>query len=211
MELEFRSRVCSLQNKLKCPKNLYNSFGKYKYRNAEGILEAVKPLLHEYQMILTVIDEIVLIGDRYYVKAIATLKDCKSEEEVTGVAYARESFEKKGQDESQITGTASSYARKYALNGLFLLDDTKDEDSEECAVERSAKAEKAGKEQEWEDMKNQVISDTKAKALLERCKKEGVAPQTINTLYKIKDFSELTEVKYANINAHWQEIKDYAK
>jgi hypothetical protein len=209
--LGFKDRLVELQNKLKAPKNLYNSFGKYKYRNAEGILEAVKPLLFDYGMVLTVKDEVVAIGERYYIKATATLKDTKSEECEVGVAFARESKEKKGQDDSQITGTASSYARKYALNGLFLLDDTKDEDSEECAVERNARAEKANKELEWEELKNHLIPEVKVKALQSRCEKEGVSQNTILRLYKVKSFSELTEVKFANINEHWEEIKDFNK
>ena len=116
---------------LKAPKNLYNSFGKYKYRNAEGICEAVKPFLKKYNVVLTLQDDVICIGERIYIKATAKLSDCESSEYFTAEALARESAEKKGMDDSQITGTASSYARKYALNGLFLLDDTKDADTDE--------------------------------------------------------------------------------
>lgn len=104
-----------------------NKFGGYKYRSCEDILEAVKPLLEEYKLVLVLGDEIELIGDRWYVKA--TAKIIGEDGDVTSSAYAREAESKKGQDESQITGTASSYARKYALNGLFLIDDTKDADA----------------------------------------------------------------------------------
>lgn len=114
-----------IQQNLKAPKGQTNSFGKYKYRSCEDILEAVKPLLGTATLVIS--DEIVMLGDRFYVKATATLKDGK--EEVSNTAYAREAQEKKGMDESQITGASSSYARKYALNGLFLIDDTKDADS----------------------------------------------------------------------------------
>jgi hypothetical protein len=113
---------------LKAPKNQFNQFGKYKYRNCEDILEAVKPLLGEGT--LTLSDHVVQIGDRYYVKATATLKDSYGKEESV-TAYARESEDKKGMDDAQITGAASSYARKYALNGLFCIDDTKDADSKD--------------------------------------------------------------------------------
>ena len=114
-----------IQGKLKAPKGQLNKFGNYKYRSCEDILEAVKPLLED--MILTLTDEIVLIGDRYYVKATVVLsRDPNSNIFVS--AYARESLVKKGMDESQITGAASSYARKYALNGMFCIDDTKDSD-----------------------------------------------------------------------------------
>jgi len=115
-----------IQTKLKVGKENTNTFGKYNYRNCSDILEAVKPLLPEgFSLLLS--DEIVLIGERYYVKATAILSNGKESSVVT--AFARESFDKKGMDDSQITGASSSYARKYALNGLFAIDDTKDADS----------------------------------------------------------------------------------
>ncbi len=114
-----------IQRELKAPKGQRNTFGNYNYRSCEDILEAVKPLLGEAT--LTLQDEIVLIGERYYVRATATLTHDKVE--ITSVAYAREALAKKGMDEAQITGAASSYARKYALNGLLCIDDTKDADA----------------------------------------------------------------------------------
>ncbi len=114
-----------IQQTLKAPKGQTNAFGKYKYRSCEDILEAVKPLLGKSTLVIS--DEIVMLGDRFYVKATATLSDGK--QVVHNTAYARESEEKKGMDASQITGATSSYARKYALNGLFLIDDTKDADT----------------------------------------------------------------------------------
>lgn len=120
-------KLVNIQQDLKVQKTHFNAFGKYKYRNCEDILEALKPLLNGLTIILT--DEIVNVGDRYYVKAAATLSDGK--EVISNVAYARESLDKKGMDDSQITGSTSSYARKYALNGLFALDDTKDVDSQD--------------------------------------------------------------------------------
>lgn len=117
-----------IQNELKAPKGQYNSFGKYSYRSCEDILEAVKPLLSSCDCILTLSDEITLVGERYYVKATAILLNGAGDKvEVT--AYAREEEDKKGMDGSQITGAASSYARKYALNGLFCIDDNKDSDT----------------------------------------------------------------------------------
>ena len=118
-----------IQSNLKAPKNQYNSFGKYHYRSCEDIQEGVKPLLKETKTVLTVSDEIIQIGDRYYVKATAKLLDCESESFIENVAYAREEESKKGMDASQVTGATSSYARKYALNGLFCIDDNKDADS----------------------------------------------------------------------------------
>jgi hypothetical protein len=133
--------LVKIQNELKAPKSQFNAFGKYKYRNCEDILEALKPLLLKYNATLVVFDEIVLIGERYYVKATASFV-CNNEG-YFNTAYARESLDKKGMDDSQITGTASSYARKYALNGLFLIDDTKDADSMDNAKEETAP------EKEW--------------------------------------------------------------
>lgn len=124
-------KLCSIQSELKAPKGQYNNFGKYKYRSCEDILESVKPLLKKYGCVLSLTDEVVLIGDRYYIKATAMLTDTETECAIGTVAFAREPGEKKGMDESQITGTASSYARKYALNGLFCIDDTKDADTDE--------------------------------------------------------------------------------
>lgn len=125
------SKLMEIQHRLKAPKGQYNSFGKYKYRSCEDILEAVKPIIYELGCDLTLSDEVVLIGDRYYIKSTARLKGEDTDEVTT--AYAREDQDKKGMDGSQITGTATSYARKYALNGLFCIDDTKDADTDEYA------------------------------------------------------------------------------
>ena len=120
-------KVGDIQHKLKAPKGQYNSFGKYNYRSCEDILEGVKPLLKEHNLALLIDDEIVQIGERYYVKATAKITDGR--EFVSATAYAREPDTKKGMDESQITGATSSYARKYALNALLCIDDTKDADT----------------------------------------------------------------------------------
>ena len=125
--MEFIEKIVAIQSELKAPKGQYNSFGKYNYRSCEDILEGVKPLLAKHGLVLTIQDGIELIGDRYYVKATATITDGK--ENVSTSAYARESLDKKGMDASQVTGATSSYARKYALNGLLAIDDTKDADT----------------------------------------------------------------------------------
>lgn len=133
-----------VQTELKAPKGQFNKFGNYKYRSCEDILEAVKPILAKYSATITLKDDIENIGNRFYVKSTATItKDGVVLAEVT--AFAREPEEKKGMDSSQITGTASSYARKYALNGLLLIDDTKDEDSNELHEEKTAKEEQKPK------------------------------------------------------------------
>ena len=133
-------KLINIQKELKAPKNQFNSFGKYKYRNLEDILEGVKPLLYKYEAIINISDEIVLIGERYYIKATATLIGVDKGDEITATAYAREDENKKGMDLSQLSGSTSSYARKYALNGLFAIDDTKDSDSTNTGGKEEAKA-----------------------------------------------------------------------
>lgn len=123
----FIERVIAVQSQLKAPKNQRNDFGGFNYRSCEDILEAVKPLLKAEGLCLTITDDIVMLGDRYYVKATATLTD--GERSLPNQAFAREPEERAKMDGSQVTGSASSYARKYALNGLFAIDDTKEADT----------------------------------------------------------------------------------
>lgn len=130
-----------IQRKLNVPKSLVNKFGGFNYRNAEQILEAVKPLLEEQGCVITLADDVILVGDRYYVKATATITN-KQGQSVSTSALAREAHDKKGMDDAQITGAASSYARKYALGGLLLIDDGQDPDSEDNSG-RGATAPKA--------------------------------------------------------------------
>ena len=130
-KLNIYKKLLEVQEQLKAPKRQWNKFGEYYFRSSEDILEAVKPLLKKYDLLLTLKDSVEMQGDRYYIKAIATVVNVDDEKEISVEAYARESIDKKKMDDSQITGTASSYARKYALNGLFLIDDTKDADTDE--------------------------------------------------------------------------------
>ena len=125
--------LMAVQSELKAPKGQKNTFGNYSYRSAEDILEAVKPLLKVNGLYLNISDDVVLIGDRYYVKATVTAVDIATGEAASSTAFAREAAEKKGMDASQVTGATSSYARKYALNALFGIDDTKDADTDEYA------------------------------------------------------------------------------
>lgn len=150
---KFYEKLVKVQQELKAPKSNYNKFGNFKYRSAEDILEAVKPLNAKYGLLLTLKDEPVLIGDRYYIKATARIENGDTYHEVT--AYAREAQTKKGMDDSQITGTASSYARKYALNGLYLIDDTKDADTDEYTEQTQMSAEEQRKQQE---LSNQLVT-----------------------------------------------------
>ena len=127
---DFLKRVGMAQSELKAPKNQYNSFGKYNYRSCEDILEAAKPINKKHGLVLLLTDKPVCIGQRYYIEATARLYDIESEQFIESTASAREADTKKGMDDSQVTGTASSYARKYALNGLYNIDDTKDADTD---------------------------------------------------------------------------------
>lgn len=129
--MNIHEKLAAIQSEMKAPKNLYNSFGKYSYRNAEGICEAFKPYGKKYGLSLVLSDEVVEIGGRVYVMATASLYDTESPDSIGVSAFAREAETKKGMDDAQVTGATSSYARKYALNGLFLLDDTKDPDTDE--------------------------------------------------------------------------------
>ena len=162
-------KLLSIQNKLKAPKSQYNAFGKYNYRNCEDILEAVKPLCKEEKTLLYLTDEIVLIGERYYVKATAWFIDVEGKElPILVTAYAREEETKKGMDGSQVTGASSSYARKYALNGLFDIDDTKDSDTTNTH----------GKEDKPKEDKPKSANKTitPREALITKLKEKGIDP-----------------------------------
>lgn len=199
------AKLNSIQLNLIAPKNQYNSFGKYNYRSCEDILEGLKPCLQETNTAVTVNDEIVQIGDRYYVKATATLFDCETGESVSNTAYAREEESKKGMDASQVTGSTSSYARKYALNGLFCIDDVKDADTRDNRQEEAKKQQKD--EAETKEIENMKISKIKADVLHKKCADEGVDEAKILSLYKVSAFSELTERQFRNINDNWEKIK----
>lgn len=153
--MKLHEKLLSIQTKLKAPKGQYNSFGKYSYRSAEDILEAVKPLNAEQGVLLTITDEIKEVGGRIYVVATATVSDGTDELKVS--AFAREPENKKGMDESQITGATSSYARKYALNGLYAIDDNKDADTNEHKQqqENAPKKQQAQKQQQQKQKQQQ--------------------------------------------------------
>ena len=173
--LSLVKKVVMVQSELKAPKGQYNSFGKYSYRSCEDIVEAVKPILAKHNIMLNLSDELVLIGDRYYIKAVAGLTD--GTDVIQSVAYAREPQELKGMTDSQISGTASSYARKYALNGLLAIDDTKDPDTDEFAktTEQEPKEEVKATPKQLEIL-NKVYTGEKLTKLLE-----------LNNISKIED------------------------
>lgn len=160
------NKLVAVQKTFKCQKSQYNSFGKYRYRSCEDILEGVKPLCIKEGLLLTLSDEIVPVGNRIYVKATVKVKDIDDNSEEYATAYARESETKKGMDESQITGTASSYARKYALNGLFCIDDTKDDDFLNVGTDPSQEGKKT-KKQEVPKKQSSPISENDKQAYLQ--------------------------------------------
>ena len=211
-------KLLNIQNELKAPKGQYNSFGKYKYRSCEDILEAVKPICKKYKTTLILSDEVVVLGNgttqyikddgtetettirgqRFYIKATATLYDTENNNEqvwnqVWNTAYAREDENKKGMDGSQITGTASSYARKYALNGLFNIDDTKDADTDEYAKQTQDKAQDEAEEK----IGAKEVSILQATAV--KYKKSSEDTANILIKYGYANFNEVKKKDYAKI------------
>ena len=181
-------KLIEVQTKLKAPKNQYNSFGKYSYRNCEDILEALKPILKEVGATIIISDEVVSVNERYYVKATVKFIDTETGEVVEASANAREEDNKKGMDSSQLTGSTSSYARKYALNGLFAIDDTKDSDFTNT--------------HDKEDKKKtlEVISEAQAKRMYMLAKgKDTNMVKQILANYGFNESRDITKDKYNSI------------
>lgn len=184
--------LIEIQNELKAPKNQRNTFGNYNYRSAEDILEAVKPLLKKYNCCLTITDEIKQLGDRYYVEATATLCSSDGDRFIAVSAYAREEENKKGMDASQITGSTSSYARKYALNGLFCIDDTKDADF--TNTHEKAEQPRAGSRPSRSDAKDKLMKELEdATSELGKCKDDKSIDEVVKAhklLWTNQDFKD---------------------
>lgn len=181
--------LMAVQAELKAPKGQHNSFGKYDYRSAEDIIEAVKPLLKENGLFLNMSDEVVLVGDRYYIKATVKVVDVVTGESVQTSALAREAAQKKGMDESQVTGTASSYARKYALNGLFAIDDNRDADTNEYARQTSQNAAGARSQRNAYPSKGSANDDLRSKAmhaLSKEMQRVGASGEEVSALCGVK-------------------------
>lgn len=197
-------KLLNIQAELKAPKGQENKFGHYKYRSCEDILEAVKPLLVKNKATLQLTDKIESLGNRYYIKATAILIDTEDTKNgeiacIENTAYARESEEKKGMDDSQITGTASSYARKYALNGLFCIDDTKDADTNEFK-EQQDKATKQDKEQILEENIDELVTEQQAKTVYAIMRQKGLdVEKQLSINYNITNTKDLTKRQYASI------------
>lgn len=205
MAQKIYEKLMMVQQTLKAPKNQFNKFGNYHYRSCEDILEGLKEPLNKVKAAVTISDEIVCIADRVYVKATATFIDAETGDKIENSAYAQEPADRKGMDSSQITGASSSYSRKYALNGLFLIDDNKDADTNESKIEKEErkKQEKAPTEQDMKKTEKAYIDSKKQKILADRCEKDGVHPADIMEKCHIQDFSQITEKQFAWICANW--------
>ena len=206
--MELREKLMHIQNELKCPKDQFNSFGKYHYRSTESILEAVKPLALKYKSIVTVTDELQQIGDRYYILAIATIYDVESDKSMQATAYAREPETKKGQDLSQITGSTSSYARKYALNGLFAIDDTKDSDATNTHGKQATEPVQ-GKRLDQSN-NNDLITEKQRKLLFARSKEKQMSEETVKLLLGNYGYESSKDIKRVDFNKILEDL-DKAK
>lgn len=205
-KMSLTEKLSQIQVHMKAPKNLYNNFGKYSYRNAEGILEAFKPFADKFKVALTVRDEMIQLGDRYYIKAIAVLRDCETDEVIENSAFAREEESKKGMDASQITGAASSYARKYALNGLFCLDDTKDADYLN-GVGEEKKDDRKKDEELKKKSGSSIIDSNKVKVLIGLCGELGYKESDVAGFYKKKSFKDFTVDEFIDATKRFEQDK----
>ena len=193
-------KLNKIQVEFKCGKNQTNKFGGYQFRSCSDILEAVKPLLEKHKVVLTVTDEILLIGERFYVKATATVHDTEGEGSVSASAYAREGESQKGMSEAQLTGSTSSYARKYALNGLFSIDDVRDDDSTNTHGATSNSSKTPSK-----------VSEKQIKRLIAIAIKKGYnAEQLSGMVYKKyqKATNDLTKEEYDVIVSGLEKLAD---
>lgn len=228
--MAIHEKLLKIQSSISVPKSQYNKFGNFEYRSCEDILSALKPLLTQNKCTVTVNDDLVLIGERYYIKSTATLIDCESGESISNESYAREEESKKGMDSSQITGTASSYARKYALNGLLLLDDVKDADSNESQQQgRNAKNDKnqqqnqntgVNKGQQQSQNKTgsnkgsqngnqkKLIDNRALETLRKRFKDNKVDEGKVCSIFKVSALSQLSVSQYENITQHFDQVKE---
>ena len=191
--MKIYEKLGTIQTKLKAPKNQFNKFGGYTYRNVEDIQESVKPLLEETKTVLTIYDDIEQIGDRYYVKATATIAALEDDSSISVTAFAREPLDRKGMDDAQVTGATSSYARKYALGGLFLLDDTKDADADNAGniKQNNPSAKKAPSPKNEE--KNRMVD-----SLMWQLKRTGVGLKGMLQAHGVERVEDMTEQQLAS-------------
>lgn len=204
--LEFHKKLVMIQQTLKAPKGQYNDFGKYKYRSCEDILEAIKPLLADHALRINLNDEVILLGERFYIKATVTVTD--GVESISTTAFARETDIKSGMDASQITGAASSYARKYALNGLFAIDDEKDADTRDNRENKPASTQTSEKKT-WTP---KPASDAQKKMIFALFADLGMeaeeAKEQYKNYFKLDSFSNLNMTQATKIIDHLKKKLD---
>lgn len=200
-EKNIYEKLATVQQTLKAPKNQFNSFGKYHYRSCEDILEGLKEPLKSVGAVVVISDEIISVGDRIYVKATAKFMD--GTETVENTAFAREENEKKGMDASQITGATSSYARKYALNGLFLIDDCKDSDATNKGDTDKVQVARTYQQEKKEAVEKTKISDAEYDRLYKQCENSGINPSVVCEKCNVKDMHDLTKKQYVWVCSNW--------
>lgn len=206
--MSLKEKLSKIQREIKAPKGLFNKFGGYYYRNAETILSEFKKYEEDLKVSLILQDEILEVAGRIYVRATAILMDCESEEKIFTTAYARESEQKKGMDEAQITGSTSSYARKYALNGLFLLDDVKDPDSDEYEKQQG-KCEQQTESCETQNKRNTKrpkVNQNHIISLRKTFEEKGIDESKVLGMYKVEKIEDLTINQFKNIFNHESEL-----
>lgn len=202
-------KMVDIQSKLNAPKNLFNKFGNYSYRSAESILEAVKPLLRDNKCYLVLTDDICEVGNRVYVKATATIYDAETNDSVTNTAFAREADNKKGQDDSQITGATSSYARKYALNGLFLIDDNKDADTDEYHNQtHQRKQTKQDNIDSYQKVQEEKPNRVQLDSLYGLAKQKGFTQEQVWKAGRVKSEDQMTMRHYMAVFERLQKLPD---
>ena len=200
--MSLKEKLSKIQREIKAPKELFNKFGGFYYRNAETILSEFKKYEEDLKVSLILEDEVVEVAGNIYVKATAILMDCESEERIYTTAYARESEQKKGMDEAQITGSASSYARKYALNGLFLLDDVKDPDTDEYRNQQT----ESSATQNNKNTKSQKVNQNHIISLRKTFEEKGIDESKVLVIYKVEKIEDLTINQFNNIFDHESEL-----
>lgn len=204
-KLGIREKLSEIQTKMNVPKDKHSDYGGYDYRSAESILNEFKKYAREYNSSLLLRDEVVEIAGRVYVKSVATFIDCENGEEISTTGYAREPESKPKMDESQVTGSSSSYARKYAMNALFLLDDVKDPDTDEYKKQTGTDQKNGGKkEQATQDT---FVNQYHINSLRKMFEKERIDENKLLAGYQIKKIEELTVTQYKWIFDNKKEVK----
>ena len=201
---EFIKKIVAIQSSLNAPKNQYNSFGKYKYRSCEDILEALKPLLSQHGLVQTITDSVEFLGDRYYIKASVIVTDGVNR--IENSAMAREEESKKGMDASQLTGATSSYARKYALNGMWCIDDSKDADTNEHTTQTSNQSANNKQSQAHTQQQNWKIDRQQITALKNAIVQKGYSVQSACEVWNI---GSLAEIEKSNFQSFMTAVNEW--